>query len=88
MLSTQTRANDVPKHKNKWKEVHMHKIKGKLCCKEQEQRQMRLTSTRTMVNNIAKHKNKVKRGLEAYEQRQLRLLSTQIMANEVHKHMN
>ena len=35
-----------------------------------EQRQMRLLSTRTSVNDVAKHKNKGKRGWEVYEQRQ------------------
>ena len=49
-------------------EVHKHQIKGKLCCKAQEQRQMRLSSTRTSANDVAKHKNKGKRGKEAYEQ--------------------
>ena len=49
-LSTRTNANDVAKNKNK----------GKLCCKEQEQRQMRLLSTRTSVNEVAKYKNKCK----------------------------
>ena len=43
-------------------EIYKHKIKGKLCCKEQEQRQMKLLSTRTNVNDVAKHKNKGKRG--------------------------
>ena len=43
-------------------EVHKKKIKGKLCCKAQEQRQMRLLSTRTSVNDVAKDKNKGKRG--------------------------
>ena len=43
-------------------EVHKHKIKGKFCCKAQEQRQMRLLSPRTSVNDVAKQKNKGKRG--------------------------
>ena len=50
--STRTNAN----------KYHKDKIKGKLCSKEQEQRQMRLLSTRTSVNNAAKHKTKGKRG--------------------------
>jgi hypothetical protein len=51
-LSTTTNVNEVQKHK----------IKGKLGCKAQEQRQMRFLSTRTSVNNVAKQKNKGKRG--------------------------
>ena len=61
-LSTRTNAN----------EFHKHKIKGNLCCKAQEHRQMRLLSkeqgqmrflsTITSVNDGAKHKNKGKRG--------------------------
>ena len=43
-------------------EAHKNNIKGKLCCKAQEQRQMRLSNTRTRVNDVAKHKNKGKRG--------------------------
>ena len=58
-LSTRTNA----------KEVHKHKIKGKLCCKVQEQRQMRSLSTKTSVNDVAKHKNKGNRGSDPYEQR-------------------
>jgi hypothetical protein len=50
-LSTRTNAN----------EVHEHKIKGKFCCKSQEQRQMRLLTTRTSVNDYAMHKNKGKK---------------------------
>jgi hypothetical protein len=50
-LSTRTNAN----------EVHKHKIKGKLCCKAQEQQQMRLLSTITSVNDVAKQKDKAKR---------------------------
>ena len=59
---------------------------GKLCCKAQEQRQMRLLRTRTSVNDNVKHKNQGKIGSEAYEQRQLTLLSTQTRANVVPKH--
>ena len=51
-LSTRTNANDV----------HKNNIKGKLCCKAQEQRKMRLLSTRTSVNEVVKYKNKGKRG--------------------------
>ena len=51
-LRTRTNAN----------KFHKYKINGKLCCKAQEQRQMRWLSTRTSVNNDAKHKNKGKRG--------------------------
>ena len=51
-VSTRTNAN----------EIHKHKIKGKLCCKVQEQRQMRLLSTRTSVNYVAKHNDNGKRG--------------------------
>ena len=51
-LNTRTNAN----------EVHKHKIKGKLCCKAQEQRQMGLLSTRTIVNDVTKQKNEGKRG--------------------------
>ena len=50
-LSTRTNAND---------EVHKHKINSKLCRKVQEQRQMRLLSTRTSINDVDKHKNKGK----------------------------
>jgi hypothetical protein len=50
-LSTRTNAN----------EVHKHKINGKLCCKVQEQPQMRLLTTRISVNDVAKYKNKGKR---------------------------
>ena len=58
-LSARTNAN----------EVHKHMIKDKLCCKAQEQRQMRLLSTRTSVNDVAKHAaDKGKRGYEADEQ--------------------
>ena len=56
---TRTNANEVHKH---------NKIKGKFCCKVQEQRQMRLFSTRTSINDIAKYKIKGKRGKEAHEQ--------------------
>ena len=42
----------------------------------QEQREMRLLSTRTSINDVAEGKNKGKRDLEGYEQRQLMLLST------------
>ena len=41
-------------------EDHKHKIMGKLCCKAQEQRQMRLLIVRRSVNDVAKHKNKNK----------------------------
>jgi hypothetical protein len=58
-LSTRTGAD----------EVHKHKIKGKLCCKAQEQRKIRLLSSRTSINDVAKYKNKGKRDKEAYEQR-------------------
>ena len=51
-LSIRTNAN----------EVHKHKIKGKLYWKAQEQRQMRLLSTRTSVNDVANDENKGKRG--------------------------
>ena len=51
-LSTRTNAN----------EVHKHKIKGKLYCKAQEQRQMMWLSKNTSVNDVSKHKNKDKRG--------------------------
>ena len=60
-LGTRTNAN----------EVHKDKIKGKLCCKAQEQRKMRLLGTSTSVNEVAKHQNKSKRGFGAK-----RLLST------------
>ena len=43
-------------------EVHKYNIKGKLCCKAQEQRQMMLLITGTNVNDVAKHKNKGKKG--------------------------
>ena len=49
-LSTKTNANEK------------HNIKRKLCCKAQEQRKMRLLSTRKSVNDVAKHNNKGKRG--------------------------
>ena len=49
-------------------EVHNHKMMGKLCCEAQEQRKMRLLSTRTSVNDAAKHKNKGKKGEDAFEQ--------------------
>ena len=58
LLSTRTRAKEVPKHN----------IKGKLGYKTQEQREIRLLSTITSVNDVAKHKNQGKRGSEAYEQ--------------------
>ena len=51
-LRTRTNANKVRKYK----------IKGKLCYKTQEQREMWLLSTRTSVNDVAKHKNNGKRG--------------------------
>ena len=51
-LSTRTNEN----------EDYNHKSKGKLCCKAQEQGQMRLLSTMTSVNDVAKHKNKGRRG--------------------------
>ena len=51
-LSTRTNTN----------EVHKQNIKGKLCCKAQEQRQMMLLSTRTSANDVANPKNKSKRG--------------------------
>ena len=65
-LSTRTKAIEVQKNK----------IKGKLCCKAQEQRQMRLLRTRTNANDVAKH------------QIQMMLLSTRTSANEVAKHKN
>ena len=74
-LSTRINANEIQKHK----------VKGKLCCKAQEQRQIRLLSTRTSVNDVAKHRNKRKMGKETYEQRQLRFLSTQTRINEDRK---
>ena len=42
--------------------INKHKIKDKLCCKAQEERQMRLLSTRTSINDVAKHKNNGKSG--------------------------
>ena len=54
LLRTRTNANVVLKHN----------IKEKLCCKAQEQRQMRLLSTRTSVNDVAKYKNMGKRAIE------------------------
>ena len=62
LLSTQTRANEVPKHKNANEVRKQNKIKCKLCCKAQGQRQMRLLSTRASVNDVDKCKNKGKRG--------------------------
>ena len=41
-LSIRTNAN----------EVHKHKIKEKLCCKAQKQRQMRLLYPRASVNDV------------------------------------
>jgi hypothetical protein len=49
-------------HKNNANEDYKHKIKGKLCGKVQDIRQMRLLSTRTSVNDVAKHQNKGKIG--------------------------
>ena len=62
LLSTQTRANEVPKHKNKGKCGSKAQDQLQICCKLQEQRQMRFLSTRTSVNYVAKHKNNDKRG--------------------------
>ena len=58
LLSPRRRANEVPKHKNSANEVHKDRIKVKLYCKAQEQRQKRLLSTRTSVNDVAKNKGK------------------------------
>ena len=55
-VSTRTNADDV----------HKHKINGKLCCKAQEQRQIRLLSTRPGVNDVAKHMNNGKRGFKKH----------------------
>jgi hypothetical protein len=43
-------------------EVHKHKIKGKLCRKVQEHRQLRMLSTQTRENEVPEHKNKCKSG--------------------------
>jgi hypothetical protein len=67
LLSTRTTPIEVVRHRNILRtrtnadEVHKHKIKGKFCCKAQEQRQMRLLTTRTSVNDVAKNKNNGKR---------------------------
>jgi hypothetical protein len=62
LLSTQTREMRFLSTRTNLNEVDKHKIKGKLCCKAQEQRQMSLLSTRTNVNDGVKHKNRGKRG--------------------------
>jgi hypothetical protein len=48
LLSTRTDAT----------EIHKLKINGKLCCKAQEHRQLRILSKQTRANVVPKHKNK------------------------------
>ena len=77
-------------------EVNKHKIMGKLFCKAQEQRQMRLLSTRkselmllstrTRAKEVKKHMNNDNWGCQAHEQGQMRFRSTRTNTNEVDKH--
>ena len=60
LQSARTTTHEVVKNKTSVNDVAKHNNKGKRGYEAYQQRQLRLSSTRTRKNEVAKYKNKYK----------------------------